>query len=609
MARGGKSGTLSSAPGSKASSSGAQPRVRKDARSLDSGSEASAAVVSKVHHRKERLRRFKLQRTAARLVPEERVRHCRWSVISKAQGVNVVVTRYQRDDQAEDFEERASFEGLQTCGSVWHCPCCGRRISETRRGELNELLAWARSEGLYPIMVTLTARHTLADDLGDQLDGMKSAWERVQQRQEWRRLSDHIEGHVVATEVTRGDAHGWHTHFHVLVIVRPFNLRALVGQARQLRLEARAATRSWRAAVDVAEAVEHLAKTEERRLARREARKAERRMHKAWRAAAEAHQRAHQIRADIAPLQAMERAAEQTRAQASTEVLLELEHLEDALDQAKGARARSLFAWLPRVWRVSLQAFDLDADEIHGVQIQDASAAGRYVGKWGAAEELSLRDTKKGRTTAKGAKGRSPIEMLSDADAGDEPSARLWRTYAKTFKGRRQLVWSKNLKARIGLQEIEDEEAAKDQAQGEERRVAGNIQAGTWKGSELWLGARYRRGRILDAVEEEGAEGFERVVHDGHDDAGGAEKPAEGPFLVETDRAPAKVFAEVPSDTGRDEIEDLLAFVRAETTRSRRDADRDGDQSSGAPAQSTSVIGLCENGPRSCRTVPLSCNS
>ena len=93
---------------------------------------------------------FRLQRTEAGLLPRERVGLCRWAVVSKAAGVDVHLTQY------EGGALRASFRGLQTCGSVWLCPCCGRRISEARRSELNQLLAWAREEGLRPVMVTLT---------------------------------------------------------------------------------------------------------------------------------------------------------------------------------------------------------------------------------------------------------------------------------------------------------------------------------------------------------------------------------------------------------------------------------------------------------------------
>ena len=85
---------------------------------------------------------FRLQRTAAAILPDERVGLCRWAVVSRQAGVDIHLTEY------DGGAVRASFAGLQTCGSVWLCPCCGRRISETRRAELNTLLAWARERGV-----------------------------------------------------------------------------------------------------------------------------------------------------------------------------------------------------------------------------------------------------------------------------------------------------------------------------------------------------------------------------------------------------------------------------------------------------------------------------
>ena len=161
----------------------------------------------------QRLLDFSHQRTAARLLPDERVCGCRWAVISRQHGVEVALTTY------EDGAQRARFSGLQVCGSVWLCPCCGKRISEVRRGELNALLAWARSVGLVPVMLTLTARHRRGNDLGQQLAGMKKAKRLMRQRREWRAIKSSIVGTVTATEVTHGGA-GWHTHFHEIALIR-----------------------------------------------------------------------------------------------------------------------------------------------------------------------------------------------------------------------------------------------------------------------------------------------------------------------------------------------------------------------------------------------------
>lgn len=137
------------------------------------------------------------------------VAKCRWTKIAGAVTLNLMnVGRGQR---------RAAFKGVKICGNVWGCPVCAARISQTRRGEMNTVLAWSRGRGLVPVMLTLTARHGLEDRLGDMLDGMKNAKRRLRQRAEWRRLP--VAGTITATEITQGTRNGWHPHFHEIVLL------------------------------------------------------------------------------------------------------------------------------------------------------------------------------------------------------------------------------------------------------------------------------------------------------------------------------------------------------------------------------------------------------
>lgn len=60
--------------------------------------------------------------------------------------------------------------------------------------------------------------------------------------------------------------------------------------------------------------------------------------------------------------------------------------------------------------------------------------------------------------------GRTPFALLMDYGDGDEQSGVLFMQYAKAFKGRRQLVWSTDLRARLGLsQEATDAELGADE--------------------------------------------------------------------------------------------------------------------------------------------------
>ena len=167
-------------------------------------------------HRAGRAARFRQQRHAVALLKGTgigRVGTCRWAVVSRPPALTWRSTY-------GDGSERAHYQGLQTCGSVWLCPCCSARISETRRGELNALLAWARSEGHQVFMGTFTARHGARDELAPLLDRMKIAKKRLHQHRAWRRIKIVMLGTVTATEVTGGGRNGWHPHFHVLFVVQ-----------------------------------------------------------------------------------------------------------------------------------------------------------------------------------------------------------------------------------------------------------------------------------------------------------------------------------------------------------------------------------------------------
>ncbi len=97
----------------------------------------------------------------------------------------------------------------------------------------------------------------------------------------------------------------------------------------------------------------------------------------------------------------------------------------------------------------------------HGVDVRfsDEDIAG-YVaklGRWSASHEMTKTPAKRG-----GAGARSVLQLLADAASGDHQAGALWREYALGFKGSKQLVWSRSLRALVGLveQEKTDEELA-----------------------------------------------------------------------------------------------------------------------------------------------------
>lgn len=120
-------------------------------------------------------------------------------------------------------------------------------------------------------------------------------------------------------------------------------------------------------------------------------------------------------------------------------------------------------------WSACLERFGLRAVNAHGLQIayrpSGAELLDLYMtklgGTWDLARELVGSATKR----ARGAAGRTPAALLYDYTAGDDLEAGLlWFEYAKTFKGRKHIVWSKGLRAALlgsDVEETDEEIAAK----------------------------------------------------------------------------------------------------------------------------------------------------
>lgn len=397
---------------------------------------SSSSKTVRSHAR--RADRFDLQRVAARLTPSLRVAGCLWA--AAAQTV-ALVTR----------SGDARFTGLQTCGSVWSCPCCSARISEVRRRELRQLEEWAGSpkRGLRLVMMTLTARHR-GRALSDMVDRLAKAKRRMQNRKGWQHLRESgvLFGSVSVREATHGEDHGWHPHYHVLCLVR-------AGSDEEAAEILEPQRRAW---VDC----------------------------------------------------------------------LRKEGLTGTLDRAFDLRnGDAVSAYISK----------------HGRYEDDRKAATEARPAWGIAEEMTLARTKRSR----GEKGRSPWQILRDAAAGDEASARLWQEYAIVMHGRRQQVWSDGLKAACGLVEVEDTEAA----EGEEYTPDEDQQLAVWTRAQ-WRSVRQLRAALLAAAETGGAAAVRRLL-------AGRPDPAPDDALIEpTDITPQmrRRAALAAMDRALDQIED-----------------------------------------------------
>ena len=352
-------------------------------------------------HQAARSRRYKHQNAAAKLLPGSRTANCLWALTSIAEGVEVI---------HNEQEGRARFSGVQTCGSVWGCPCCSGAISDKRRDELNEAIAWARAEGLQVVMITLTGWHCQAEPLAEVYDDMKAAKKAWGQHRAMKAMRPKkgeaatdercIVGTVTATELTHG-GNGWHPHFHLLVFVKATTQADAIAKMERLRAP--------------------------------------------WLASLEGRGR-----------------------------------------HGSGA------------------AFRVDG----------ASKAGDYVAKWGAAEEITLSNKKKGKTRTKDGKafkGRTPFGLLADyAEQSDKQAGALFVEYFETVFGSRQLMWSPGLKERAGVGNVSDEQAAEEQAARAEQDKADQV-LDEFTPNE-WREVRHARAAILKFAEIFGRDGVRAVV-------------------------------------------------------------------------------------------------
>lgn len=399
------------------------------------------------------------QRTAARLMPQERVKSCRWAMISAAHGVDVAMNAYRGADGSETL--RAAFKGLRVCGSVWVCPVCARRISETRRRELNKLLEFGRAQGLVPVMLTLTTRHQHGDDLRAQLVGMKTAKDKLRQRQAWRKIKPQIVGTVTATEVTFG-ANGPHVHFHEIAL-----LKGVSGDAEALALfdempklwrdclrsvgldadlthgfTARGADRAG-AYVAKWGAAEELALSGAKR-----ARKGGRTPRELLAAAHEGDKRAAAIWADFVRAFKGRRQLVWSQGLKALAGVDEQEDQEAAADETQDGQTQQVIANISAEdWRGGARnrrGEILDAAEAggaEGVALAVAEALGAAPGaKWGA-EALSASDgspeVAERATEAAGVRGRARAEQMQAPAPENEPAEGYARTKAKIKRRRK----------------------------------------------------------------------------------------------------------------------------------------------------------------------------
>lgn len=97
----------------------------------------------------------------------------------------------------------------------------------------------------------------------------------------------------------------------------------------------------------------------------------------------------------------------------------------------------------------------------HGLDLCDGTFASQYISKWGLEYEMTKGHIKKGRKQS-----FTPFDLLqlsiTDSLVHHRESSKLFQEFAISFKGARQLSWSRGLKKLFGLNDVDDQQIVDD---------------------------------------------------------------------------------------------------------------------------------------------------
>jgi hypothetical protein len=157
-----------------------------------------------------RSKRFRLLDRLQGVTSLDRLSHCRRHPHGQAEFVGIV----SRDGVS-------SYDGLQTCGSVWSCPVDSAKVRHQRTLDLARVVLDHLDAGGGLAFPTMTLAHRSADPLADTLGHVMAGWRYVTGHRRYRELRAElgIEHVCKSVEVTHG-LNGWHPHIHALMFSR-----------------------------------------------------------------------------------------------------------------------------------------------------------------------------------------------------------------------------------------------------------------------------------------------------------------------------------------------------------------------------------------------------
>lgn len=202
-------------------------------------------------------------------------------------------------------------------------------------------------------------------------------------------------------------------------------------------------------------------------------------------------------------------------------LVLDPEKLPKDGSEAKALLETEMRRELYEMYHFELNEAGRDCDEEHGVAVSaNRKDYGDYISKWGVTEELT-RSTNKLASNG----GKSVWELLTDAVNGDASAWADFLEYARAFKGKKQLHWSKGLREllELPLKELSDEEAANTLPEPEERTVVQLSRSGLYflRDNDLYPSVltftEKVKGDVQEVIDFLARMGLRRFVLGGHD--------------------------------------------------------------------------------------------
>ena len=120
-----------------------------------------------------------------------------------------------------------------------------------------------------------------------------------------------------------------------------------------------------------------------------------------------------------------------------------------------------------------------------------------YISKWGMASEMTQAHLKVGKKNLSSLTMWEVLDLASMEKSAKDKYSYIFKTYAKAFKGRRQLFWSKGLKELLKVEIKEDEEIANQEEENTESQNVMYLNFEDW-----WIVCYYKvRAEFLNLVE------------------------------------------------------------------------------------------------------------